>query len=100
MGKSVAVEGDVSPQPAPGFSITGTVLLTTDPKLTVGGKKVVLAATAAFADSNGNTETVSLQGSGKLQHARGGVVVDGDTGTGTTYSNKLVASASGKLQTS
>ncbi len=99
MGKSVAVPGDVQAQPAGDFALTGTILLKTDPKLSVGGKPVVLSASALFtSSSSGATETVALTGGGKLQGAAGGVLLNGDSKTGSVSGCTLSVSASGKLQ--
>lgn len=96
MARSVAVEGEVLATPSSGFQLTSPITLQTDPKLTVGGKPVVVGAIAIFADTNGNLETVTLVGAGKLRQASGGVLLDGDSKTGP-LGNKLQVSATGKL---
>jgi hypothetical protein len=98
MPKSVAIADDVKNQPASGFVLQGAVIVAPDPKITVGKKPIVVAATATFVNNNtGATVVVQLNGSHKLQGASAGVLADGDEATVSGCS--LRVSSSGKLRT-
>jgi hypothetical protein len=112
----VARQGDVSATPgtAPytgatsGAWTAGTISDTPYDKIVSGGKKAISEAQCTFSfsgvnDGSGATvtgsETVTLSAKQtKLQKGAAGVIVDGDSATGT-YGNKLTASGGPKLGT-
>ncbi len=115
MGKSVAVEGDVTATPGTtpftgadsGTWTAGTVTYLSYAKLTVNGIKVIWQAQCAFtfsgASSSGTAvtgaETVTLTANTTiLQKGISNVLVNGDTATGN-YGNELKAQSSGPLKT-
>lgn len=114
--KSVAVEDEViaTPGTAPftgaesGTWTAGPVSYRSYGSLTVGGINVIYEASCTFnfsgASSSGaaviGSETVTLTaGSTLLQKNESGVLVNGDSATGT-YGNELKVQSSGPLKTS
>jgi hypothetical protein len=111
----VTRQGDVSATPGTtpfsgaqsGTWTAGTISETAYDKVVSGGAKAISQAQCTFsftgANSSGATvtgsETVTLSaGATKLQKGAAGVIVDGDSATGT-YGNKLTASGGPKLGT-
>jgi hypothetical protein len=112
---SVAREGDVSATPgttpytgaAKGEWTAGTVTYTSYEKVVSGGAKAISKAECTFSFSGSTsggsavsgTETVTLEAQPtKLQKSDAGVIVDGDSATGT-FGNTLTASSGEKLET-
>lgn len=115
MAKPVAVDGDVSATPsvtpyrgAQGGTWTAApISYQKYEKLVSGGKAVVWQAKCTFSFSGTNssgatvtgTEDVTLAaGATKLQGSENGVLLDGDSQSGSTYGNELSVSAAGKLR--
>jgi hypothetical protein len=114
--KSVATVGDVSATPGTtpytgadsGAWTAGPISYTSYVKVASGGAKAISEARCTFSFSGANsssgatitgTETVTLRaGPTKLQKGEAGVIVDGDSETGS-FGNKLSAASGEPLKT-